>query len=245
MCYNYSIAKTADEIAARYNISFKPQKINPQPVLYHANGFKHPRLPVVYQDNKSGDLKLEFMQWGLIPSWTKGEDQALKIRGATLNARAETASRKPSFRAAFRYRPCFVPATGYFEWMHHKGKKYPFYIFLPGSPVFSIAGIWDKWINEESGEILMSFSILTCDANSFTGRIHNTKKRMPVILEQHLENSWFDSQIRNSEPGDILKPLDSAKMDAYTISRLITSRIQDSNVPGVLEPSDYPELEII
>jgi putative SOS response-associated peptidase YedK len=241
MCYNYSIAATAEEIAGRYNISQKPGAINPYPI-YHAIGFAFPALPVIFQEYKSTNLKLELMQWGIVPGWVKGEENALDIRGKTLNARAESIHAKPSFRSAFQYRPCLVPATGYFEWMHHEGKKYPFFLHLKESPLFSFAGIWEEWANKQTGEILRSFSIITCEANSLTGKIHNTKNRMPVILDQESENDWFDHSIRTSRQNQLLKPYDAAKMNAFSISRLITARDRDSNVPEVIKPVIYPEL---
>ena len=243
MCYHYSISKTVDEIAGRYNISPRPPAINPDPVCYHANGFKYLPLPTVYQDNTKGDLSMDFMQWGLVPGWVKGEEQAQKIRQQTLNARAETVDTKPSFRFPYQKRPCLVPATGYFEWMHHGGKKFPFFIFIPGTQVFSFAGIWDEWVNEESGEILRSFSIITCEANSFTAMIHNTKKRMPVILNEDNESQWLDSSSQSTARKALLKPFDHSRMKAYTIGRLITGRSLDSNSPEVLEPVIYAELK--
>ncbi|TVR68505.1 MAG: SOS response-associated peptidase [Marinilabiliales bacterium] len=242
MCYHYSIARTATEIAARYGIEPAPVPINPEPVYYHVNGFNHNPLPVVYKDVDGGHLKLEFMRWGLVPGWVKGEDQAMKMRSATLNARAETVADKPSFRAAFRYRPCLVPATGYFEWMHHKGKKYPFFIHLPGRELFSFAGVWEEWINEQSGEILRSYSIITCDANPLAARIHNTKKRMPAILSENSAGVWLETDENRDSRLALLKPYEDSEMDAYSISRLITSRNKDSNSPEVTEPYRYPEL---
>lgn len=243
MCYHYSISKTASEIAKRYQVDIRKPVIDPEPVYFHANGFNHTRLPVVYQGDKSSHLELGFMQWGLVPSWVKGEEQALKIRGATLNARSETAYSKPSFRAAFRNRPCLVPATGYFEWMHRGGNKFPFFLYLPEYTYFSFAGIWEEWINEGTGEILRSFSILTCDANDLTARIHNTKKRMPVIIDNFSAEIWMDTKAgRKVDRGKILKPYPAEKMNAYSISRLITARNRESNIPEILEPCHYPEL---
>jgi putative SOS response-associated peptidase YedK len=242
MCYHYSISKTASEIATRYNIDLRFPEINPEPVYYHVNGFDFSLLPVVYKDNKSDYLKLELMQWGLVPGWVKGEEQAQKIRSRTLNARSETAGSKPSFRAAFRHRPCLVPASGYFEWMHHKGDKYPFFIHLTTSGIFSFAGIWEEWVNEFTGEILRSFSILTCDANSLAARIHNSKKRMPVILEIKHEKKWLSSGSGTADRRQLLKPFDSEEMDAYSIGRLISSKGKNTNIPEVLDPFVYPEL---
>ncbi len=242
MCYHYSITKTASEISGRYGITPAPVTIDPEPLNYHVNGFKFKSLPVVYKDYNNDHVKLEFMQWGLVPGWVKGEDQAMKMRSATLNARAETVADKPSFRAAFRYRPCLVPATGYFEWMHHKGKKYPFFIYLPGRELFSFAGVWEEWINEQSGEILHSYSIITCDANPLAARIHNTQKRMPVILGKNAAGVWLDTGENKDSRLGLLKPYEDSEMDAYSISRLITSRDKDPNTPEVVEPYRYPEL---
>ena len=211
--------------------------------MYHSNGFNHNPLPAVYKGDEVGNLKLEFMQWGLVPGWVKGEGQAIKMRSHTLNARGETVDSKPSFRASFRTRPCLVPSVGYFEWMHHKGKKFPFFIHVKGFPIVSFAGIWDEWINEQTGEILRSFSIITCEANHLIARIHNTKKRMPVILEKVNEDKWLELETEISLRKGLLKPFDPSKMKAYTISRLITDRNRNSNVPEVLEPYSYPELQ--
>ncbi len=242
MCYHYSIAKTASEIAGRYGITPSPATIDPEPVFYHVNGFDFRSLPVVYKRYNESHLKLEFMQWGLVPGWVKGEEQALKMRSMALNARAETISSKPSFRAAFRQRPCLVPATGYFEWMHHNGKKYPFFIHLSGKEIFSFAGIWEEWVNEQSGEIMHSYSIITCEANSLAARIHNTKKRMPVILDDNSAGNWLNTGAPAGTRLELLRPYNATEMDAYTISKLITARHTDTNTPEVLEPFNYPGL---
>ncbi len=244
MCYHYSIAKTANEIADRYKVNRRPPRINPDPVSYHVNGFEHPFLPVVYQDYNDNELKLEFMQWGLVPGWVKGEGQAKKLRSGTLNARSETVDSRPSFRSAYKYRPCLVAATGYFEWMHHQGKKFPFFIYIPDTQIFSFAGIWDEWVNEHTGEILRSFSIITCKANSLTARIHNLKQRMPVILDSEIEKNWLELETERSLRKGLLKPFDPSAMKANTISKLITDRNRNSNVPEVLESFSYPELQL-
>ncbi len=241
MCYHYSINKTATEIAERYNILPRLPQIDPFPVHYHTNGFDHEYLPIVLQNVKEGDLNIDFMQWGMVPAWVKGEEHASGIRSKTLNARYETIDVKPSFKHAFKYRPCLVPATGYFEWMHYNGKKYPFFIFIPDMEIFSFAGIWDEWISEQTGEILHSFAIITCEANRLTSKIHNARKRMPVILDPQNENEWLMADEIPKKKA-LLKPFDSSRMNAYTISRLITDRNRDSNIPGVVRPFKYPEL---
>jgi putative SOS response-associated peptidase YedK len=51
-----------------------------------------------------------FLQWGLIPSWSK------EPKGF-INARAETIEEKPSFKESFQQRRCLIPADGFYEFM--------------------------------------------------------------------------------------------------------------------------------
>jgi len=77
---------------------------------------------------------------------------------------------------------CLVLADGFYEWREEGGKKYPYYISLTSNDAFALAGIWDKWLNSRTGEMKETFSIITTRANPLLERIHNTRKRMPVIL---------------------------------------------------------------
>ena len=63
---------------------------------------------------------------------------------------------------------------------------------------FVFAGIWNEWVNKESGEIHISFSILTQDANPFMANIHNTKKRQPIILTEGAEQDWLNASVDSS-----------------------------------------------
>jgi len=56
-----------------------------------------------------------FLQWGLVPSWSK------EPKGF-INARAETIEEKPSFSESFQKRRCLVLADGFFEWDQKSGK---------------------------------------------------------------------------------------------------------------------------
>ncbi len=95
-----------------------------------------------------------------------------------------------------------------------------------------MAGIYDVWMNPLSGEQHTTFSILTCPANELMEEIHNTKKRMPVILATEHENDWLQGKLDL----DILNvPLPSDKLKAHEVNRkLISSKA--NNVPEVLLP---------
>jgi len=69
--------------------------------------------------------EMQWMGWGLIPSWAKDPKIGYKL----INARGETVAEKPSFRAAFKRRRCLILADGFYEWQPTGGKrKQPYYI---------------------------------------------------------------------------------------------------------------------
>ena len=70
--------------------------------------------------------ELALLRWGLIPSWSK--DPAIGNR--LINARAETAHEKPSFRNAFRRHRCLIPANGFYEWQRQERGKQPYFVRL-------------------------------------------------------------------------------------------------------------------
>lgn len=80
-----------------------------------------------------------------------------------------------------------------------------------------MAGIYDRWLDKETGEEYDTFSIITTDANPLTDYIHNTKHRMPAILSKEDEKKWLDSSISKTDIESLLKPFEADRMDAYVI----------------------------
>lgn len=214
MCFHNSMSAKAVKLAARYGrksdiIEIVQDIISEQ---YHVNAFNFPKYPIITDSDE-----VEVFNWGLIPFWVKTEEDAEDIRKMTLNARADTIFEKPSFREAILRKRCIVPSTGYFEWHHEGGKKIPYYIFLKDQPIFSMAGIYDTWLNKETGAEHSTFSIITTDANPLTDYIHNVKHRMPAILSPEDEERWLQPDLSKAEISSLLKPYDADLMDAYTI----------------------------
>jgi len=53
-------------------------------------------------------------RWGLVPFFTK-DLQGLKGL-STINARAETITKAPTWREPFKKRRCMIPANSFYEW---------------------------------------------------------------------------------------------------------------------------------
>jgi putative SOS response-associated peptidase YedK len=202
---------------------------------YFSSGFTNPQLPVI---QKEGVFP---MQWGLIPSWTKGPSEAKDIGLKTLNARSESVFEKSSFRKSIESRRGILPVLGFFEWQDVQKQKYPYFIYHPENKGFAMGAIFDKWLNPQTGQIVTSFSMVTTEANALMADIHNTKKRMPLIIPPESIGSW----LHDNNPATIqslMKPFDEAQMFAHTISRKANSTRENRDYPGIIEKVSYPEL---
>lgn len=212
------------------------------PVLpvYYANAFAHPEYPVI--TNRRPD-EVQFFQWGLIPPWCRTWRQAQSIRAKTVNARSESVFFKPSFADSAVTRRCLVPVTGFYEWHDEGGRKYPFYLTIPGVRDFALAGIWNRWTNPETGQVFPTFCILTTEANSFVAGIHNGRQRMPVILTPSNERIWLDDDSTRGELEHLFRPYDGV-MDAWPVRRIPRTASVDNNIPETQRPWYYPELGV-
>ena len=239
MCFHYSITQQMSKITSALAVSWEGEEWQP---VYHADGFTFLKMPVITQDQPN---HIQLFNWGLIPSWVKNKMDADKLKSQTLNARSETVFEKPSFRNSITSCRCLVVADGFFEWMDFNKKKYPHYIYMKDKSVFCFAGIYANWTDKETGELLQTFSILTTDANPMMGKIHNLKKRMPVILPKEHYSSWLRNEITSQQIQELFKSYPESSMGYHTISKTISSRQIDSNIPEVTSPFIYPELALL
>lgn len=194
-------------IAPRYNIA----PTQPVVVVRAVSAGSTPAI--------SNQRELTFLLWGLIPSWVKEP----KIGSRLINARAETAAEKPSFRAAFKRRRCLVLADGFYEWQKLNGKKQPLFIHLTERKPFALAGLWESWHSPDGG-VLDTCTILTTSANEFMAPIHN---RMPVILEPEDYNTWLFPGDQPDLAQHLLRPFADEKMAAYPVNTWVNNPAND------------------
>jgi len=126
------------------------------------------------------------------------------------------------FQAKFEQRDLFEPIY------HHSGFSAPLH------PVIA---------NESTGEVRNTFSIITTTANPLLERIHNTRKRMPVILRRDDEKKYLEKDLGVGEIDAFLKPYDDKEMQAHTISGLISTKNANTNVPEVMSEFIYEGLD--
>lgn len=238
MCYFVEINLPRQQLEERFGVSMPED-----PRYMQANflsAFTKPYLPVI--TSRENDV-IQICQWGLIPSWVKDEKTADKISNATYNAKSETLWEKPSFRNAAKYKRCLVLAHGFFEWHTAPDLKIPYYIKRKDDKPFAFAGLHEDWTNPVTGEIFKTFSIITTMANPLLEKIHNTKKRMPVMLQAEREQQWIDPENSKDNLEKLLTPFPDSELMAYSISRKILDRDLDIKDNSILSPREYDEEE--
>lgn len=237
MCYYSSISVGFKIIEDRFGAVFiQTESFKP---IYSACGFSFPALPVITNED---NLHIVLLQWGLIPFWVKHYEKSLAIRQRTLNARAETIFEKPAFRNSIVSKRCLVLVDGFFEWRHENKKTYPYYIRLKNQAPFAFAGIWDSWNNPETQEKISTFSVITTKANPLLEKIHNTQKRMPVVLPREMEIVWLQNDLDRGKIQSLLQPYNSDEMEAYPVPRIVNKLGFNTENPEVKARQEYPDL---
>ncbi len=234
MCFSVNVNLVKDELESRYGTSF-PEHDRYQPSYYY-HAFGLPDLPVICSGSSE---TIQLFKWGLIPSWVKDIEDANVIRYKTFNARAETINTKPSFSASFKSKRCIIPVKGFFEWQHIENEKIPWYVYHIDNQIFSIAGLYEQWVESRTGEVYNTFSLITTDANDLMAMVHNTKKRMPAILDDSAEKKWLNLSTTSAGLLELLKPCPEGVLKAHTVSKLVNDRSVNRNTPDVIRPYEY------
>jgi putative SOS response-associated peptidase YedK len=186
-----------------------------------------PTDPVDVVTAAEGKREPVTMRWGLVPWWWSKPLKELRM--ATFNAGAETVETKPAFRDAFKRSRCLIPISGYYEWQATLEGKQPWYFTAAdGSPLLTVAGLWDEWKNRETGERLESYTMIVGEPNEFAAQAHD---RMPVFLTQEQFAPWL-----SGEAGmESLKPVPNDYLQRWPVSKRVNSSKADADAPTLIE----------
>ena len=225
MCGRY-VLTTPGEVLAQIFATAPPPEELLEAIVPRYNIAPTQKVPIVRQA-ASGERELALARWGLVPPWAK--DPA--IGNKLINARAETAAEKPSFRDAMKRRRCLIPADAFYEWKKLDKGKQPFLLRLRGGPTFAFAGLWSHWKNPESGANLETCTILTTTPNELTATVHD---RMPVILPATTWQRWLDEAAQGTPFTELLVSFPAEQMEAFPVSKRVNSPANEG--PDLLEP---------
>ena len=90
----------------------------------------------------------------------------------------------------------------------------------------------------------VTFTILTREASPLFAKIHNSKKRRTVILEDSKVQEWLsDDLIQTDVERLMLNDTHDSEIDAYPISKDLYKR-GEGNREDIIEKVEYEEIEI-
>lgn len=226
MCGRFTLLVSSDQLSKALNVEIKGFN---QP---HYNIAPSQKIPIVYYDEESERREAPLAEWGLVPAWAK-EPMAQTSR--FINARAETVLEKPSFKKPFLTQRCLIPASGFYEWAPAsapKMPKQPYYFSASDQNLFCFAGLWEMTNFKERQQMLLTFTIITTDANQFMKPYHD---RMPVILSPKDYALWLgEKEGTENVLQDLLKPSDNHFLTCHPVSRAVNKPHHDA--PDCIEP---------
>jgi putative SOS response-associated peptidase YedK len=186
VCTNFTPTKRSQWVRDNFGVDL--------PSGYPDEAFPGYAAPLVVKSHQSGRVACGLAKFGLIPAWAKDN----KISRHTYNARSETVTEKPSYRTAWRQRQFgLVLVDDFYEPSYESGKAVRWKIQLASGDPFAIACLWDRRKDPQTGEVLVSFSMLTVNADEHPvmRQFHKPgdEKRTPVVMAPHLHDHWLSA----------------------------------------------------
>jgi putative SOS response-associated peptidase YedK len=231
MCGRYCSDLTPADVAKMYDLVWEGPPHWNFPTSYNVCP-TDPVATIVKRDDKR---ILEVMRWGIIPFFHKKSIKDWKV--ATFNARMETIEKLSTFRNIWRRNRCLIPVSGYYEWHRPEGapKKEPpqpyYFTARDGSPILTVAGIWDRWKNPADGKDLHSCAMVITEPNNFVAEVHD---RMPVLLQP----DQFDACLDGSAGKEVMVPAAEDMLQKWPVSKKVNSSRTPADDPSLIKPVD-------
>ena len=203
MCGRFTLTATPEEVRRLFDYVDQPN--------FPPRADIRPTEPIGVVIRREGARRFTLVRWGFIPGWVK-DPAAFSL---LINARAETALEKPSFRGAMRHGRCLVPASGFIEWRRDgDGSKHPFLIAPKDGGLVGFAGLMETWAGADGSEIDTA-AILTVDANATVAAVHD---RMPAVIAPADFEAWLDTgRVMADAAAKLLRP---APEDLFELTAL-------------------------
>ncbi|GAA5169001.1 SOS response-associated peptidase [Pseudonocardia eucalypti] len=185
------------------------------------------------EDAEGVQRMLRTARWGLVPSWAKD----LKVGNRLINARSETITEKPAFKAAAARRRCLVPADGYYEWQNTEQGKVPYFLHRDDE-LLAFAGLYELWPDPDRDEDdpdrwLWSYTILTHPAPDALGHVHD---RSPVLVPPGgLRDGWLNPELTDpAKVRELLAAMPEPGLQPRRVSNAVNS--PKNNTPDLVAP---------
>lgn len=193
MCANY-VPSTRDQLQQHFGVAPPDSEYKGETFP----GYMAPMIRPPRADSVPGDRACALGMFGMVPHWAEP-----KLARQTYNARTETVATKPSFRNAWKRRQfCVIPLGSFYEPSYESGKAERFEIADADGAPLGVAGIWEIKPDGGNGLPLLSFSMLTinADGHAVMQRFHkpDDEKRMLVILDPGKYDAWLHCPLEDA-----------------------------------------------
>lgn len=245
MCNSTRIIEKAKKLEEFYAVSrlIGEVDLDSELVYNHANGFAHPLMWIIPQEERK---TITPSMWGIMPSNKLGQDHKAYYKdaarfGAGLNAQSEKLFDHFIYKHSALTKRCIIPVNGFYEpHTAPKNFKIPFYFERKDGDLMSLAGLYTT-----TKDGYNTFTILTKEATPLFKKIHNTKNRRPVILQDEDIEVWLDDTLTEGDIENVLDDdMDDFHLHAYPVSKDIYSPKANSDRSDIIEEVHYKELEI-
>lgn len=245
MCYSKALKADKYSIEKFYDATMRDIDYSPK---YFETGFDFEYDPIITAERPK---ELLMYRWGFTPFFEKDPIKILKPTN-TLNCKSEGMYTTPSFRdAAEKGKRCLIPATSFLEshWSSVTKKtpknKIPFKVYSKDQEIFSIAGLYSYWKDRQTGQEILSYTVLTTAANEMMRYIHNNPTnphRMPVILEKKYERDWLNPDLTEDDVLALCKSMPGDFLISHPITQEVNGRTLTSaqkNHPDIDKLVEY------
>jgi putative SOS response-associated peptidase YedK len=249
MCYNTRQSRKKAELEKWLKVEavIKDSQPELELIYYNASGWTHPVMWMVPQEHPN---KLLPSMWGLMPSRQKQADYHDYFKNPKtfggLNAKSEKLFDHFIYRYSWEKRRCIIPIDGFFEPHNTKVKvkgrdfKVPFYFHRKDGDPLYLGGIYTQTVDER-----WTFAVLTKPATPMFAKVHNDKKRRPVLIAEQNIDAWLHNGNTESDVQELIDDdLWEGELEAYPVTKDLYSRKVDSNYPEINEKVSYPEVSI-
>lgn len=157
-------------------------------------------------------LELAVGQWGLVPWFAKSP----KLAYSTNNARSEELASKASFRDPWaRGQRCIIPVETFDEPCWETGKNVWWTFRRADGLPWGLAGLWNVWVDQTTGEEVESYTMLMINADSHPIMSHMHKpdpklppdqqdKRSVIAIELEDVDLWLAGTVDQAQ--EMLRP---------------------------------------
>ncbi len=217
MCSRFVLASKVNpiekELLADFSFEFHPF------FSAHPGG----EYPVIFDHSPT---VIHRARWGLIPYWSKW-----KSNSHLSNPFASEIVKHPAYRLPIRKQRCLIPVNCYYAWLRINDKKQPHVVYIKDQRIFTLAGLYDEWMDKESRERVISFSIISNYANKYLSRYLQTT---PVVIPPSRRTKYLKKGVPLNEVMRMLRPYETDQYNLYPVSNEVNKQGVDHK--GLVQP---------